>query len=133
MKPVFLDTGGLIAIWDKADQWHALARPVFAALLSARRRMVTTPQVLLECGNAAARRVYRPEVYNLRQILQANQALIEPTAAEIEQAWTGYLAGIAGNAGIVDQISFIAMRRLGITEAFTHNGHFNAAGFTTLF
>ena len=30
MKPVFLDTVGLIAVWDDSDQWHDLAMPVFA-------------------------------------------------------------------------------------------------------
>jgi predicted nucleic acid-binding protein len=32
-----------------------------------------------------------------------------------------------------DHISFVVMRRLGITEAFTNDVHFQAAGFTTLF
>ena len=27
--PVFLDTVGLIALWDASDQWHAAALPVF--------------------------------------------------------------------------------------------------------
>ncbi len=27
MNPVFLDTVGLIAVWDKADQWHDDAEP----------------------------------------------------------------------------------------------------------
>jgi len=34
MKPVFLDTVGLIALWDMADQWHPLAKPVFLNLLT---------------------------------------------------------------------------------------------------
>ncbi|MBI3735253.1 DUF104 domain-containing protein [Candidatus Sumerlaeota bacterium] len=33
----------------------------------------------------------------------------------------------------VDQISFIVMRRLEVTEVFTCDKHFNAAGFNTLF
>ena len=55
----FLDTVGLIALWDEADQWHAVAQPVFAALLAAHRTLVTTTSVLLECGNAAALDVLR--------------------------------------------------------------------------
>lgn len=38
-----------------------------------------------------------------------------------------------GSAGIVDHVSFSVMRRLGITEAFTNDRHFAAAGFITLF
>jgi predicted nucleic acid-binding protein len=62
----------------------------------------------------------------------ANKSLIEPTKAEIEQAWTDYHAGLAGDAGIVDHFSFVAMRRLGLVEAFTNDYHFTVAGFTTL-
>ena len=39
----------------------------------------------------------------------------------------------ASQAGIVDQVSFIVMRRLGIIEAFTNDKHFEAAGFRVLF
>jgi uncharacterized protein len=35
--------------------------------------------------------------------------------------------------GIVDHVSFTIMRRLGISKAFTNDGHFRAAGFETLF
>lgn len=59
--------------------------------------------------------------------------LIEPTAQEIEDAWAAYERGEAGQAGIVDHVSFKVMRRLGITEAFTNDKHYQAAGFTVLF
>ena len=39
----------------------------------------------------------------------------------------------AGQAGIVDHVSFAVMRRLGITQAFTNDRHFQTAGFETLF
>ena len=54
-------------------------------------------------------------------------------AAPLETAWAAYRAGHAGEAGIVDQVSFAVMRRLGLTEAFTNDRHFAAAGFTMLF
>jgi predicted nucleic acid-binding protein len=66
MKPIFLDTVGLVALWDVADQWHAVATLAFSALLAAHRTMVTTTSVLLECGNAVARRSYRADVCDLR-------------------------------------------------------------------
>ena len=37
MKPVLLDTVGLIAVWDKADQWHGDAEPVFFKLVKSGR------------------------------------------------------------------------------------------------
>jgi len=56
----------------------------------------------------------------------------DPTVGDLDRAWADYVRGAAGSAGIVDPISFAAMRRLGLTEAFTNDAHFRAAGFTTL-
>ncbi|HJT36198.1 MAG TPA: hypothetical protein VJ783_29525 [Pirellulales bacterium] len=59
--------------------------------------------------------------------------MAEPTAQEIEDAWVAYDRGDAVRAGVVDPVSFQVMRRLGITEAFTNDKHFVAAGFNVLF
>jgi predicted nucleic acid-binding protein len=133
MNPVFLDTVGLIAVWDDSDQWHPLAAPVFRRLLADRRMLVTIPQVLLECGNAAARRSYREDVCLLRERLYATGNLLVPTPAEEEAAWQAYTEGKAGDAGIVDHLSFAVMRRHGIRQAFTNDRHFVSAGFEVLF
>jgi len=133
MRMVFLDTVGLLAVWDVADQWHAAAEPVLQSLLKDRVHLVTTHLVLCECGNAAARKPYRPVVDILRQQLQKFGDLLEPSLTEIEQAWTDYVQAPVGSAGIVDHVSFAVMRRLGIPEAFTNDRHFQAAGFTVLF
>src|SRR5262249_31008931 len=132
MKGVFLDTVGLIAVWDKADQWHGAADAAYRELLKQGRRLVTTPLVLFECGNASARRPYRQRVNVLRQYLIQEGLLAEPTAQEIDQAWAAYDRGEAGEAGIVDHVAFVLMWRLGLTEVFTHDRHFQAAGFAVL-
>jgi uncharacterized protein len=131
--PVFLDTVGLLALWDEADQWHAPADAAFREITARRRPMMTTTFVLLECGNAAARRPYRTRIGALRRTLEQRQEVIVPTADDWAQAWDAYDRGEAGQAGIVDQVSFVVMRRLGLNEAFTNDRHFQAAGFTTLF
>ena len=133
MTGVFLDTVGLIAAWDANDQWHAAADAAYRALLARGRRLVTTSLVLCECGNAAARRPYRADVFELRKFLVREQLLVDPTPEEVEEAWAAYAQADAGGAGIVDHLSFRVMRRLGFTEAFTNDQHFQAAGFTTLF
>ncbi len=133
MTAVFLDTVGLLAVWDVSDQWHAAADAAYQKLLQQARPLVTTPFVLLECGNAAARRPYRLRVNVLRQYLIQEGLLVEPTLREIEEAWAAYDRRDAAEAGIVDQVSFVVMRRLGATEAFTNDQHFRAAGFAVLF
>jgi predicted nucleic acid-binding protein len=133
MNRVFLDTVGMIAVWDDTDQWHAAAHAAYRDLVAQGRRLVTTSFVLCECGNAAARRPYRSDVNELRKFLIHEQLLADPTPEEVEEAWAAFDRGEAGEAGIVDHFSFRVMRRLGLNEAFTNDHHFQAAGFTTLF
>jgi predicted nucleic acid-binding protein len=130
---VFLDTVGLLALWDESDQWHTGARRAFEELTISRSQLVTTLPVILECGNAAARRPYRSAVSRLREKLQNVGKLIIPTEEDWKLAWKNYDTGKGEAAGIVDQSSFVVMERLGITNAFTNDVHFRAAGFKVLF
>ena len=69
----------------------------------------------------------------MRKELIARGRLFSPSDEDWEIAWASYDRGEFGNAGIVDQVSFVVMRRLGINQAFTNDWHFKAAGFETLF
>ena len=133
MNLVLLDTVGLLALWDEDDQWHADAATAFGRLMVQKSRIVTTPFVLLECGNAAARRPYRLRVNALRQTMAARGDVVLPSEDDCQRAWQAYDRGEANNAGIVDHVSFAMMRRLGVTQAFTNDRHFVAAGFEVLF
>jgi hypothetical protein len=133
MTPVFLDTVGVLALLDADDQWHAAAVAAYDQLAAARRRLVTTELVLLECGNAAARRPYRTAIDDLRATLNRRGDVVDVSADELDLAWRAYRQGVAGDAGIVDHVSFLVMRRLGLIEAFTNDRHFSAAGFQVLF
>ena len=130
---VFLDTVGLLAVWDESDQWHPAAQACFSELLAGRANLVTSSFILLECGNAAARRPYRSAVTRLRREMEMAHRLIVPTIEDCETAWLAYERGEADSAGIVDHVSFAIMRRLGLSKAFTNDGHFRAAGFEKVF
>jgi predicted nucleic acid-binding protein len=130
---VFLDTVGLLAVWDKSDQWHPAAQACFAELLAGRADLVTSSFVLLECGNAAARRPYRSAVSRLCQQLETGHRLIVPTLQDWQAAWLAYDNDKTDGAGIVDHVSFSIMRRLGVAKAFTNDRHFRVAGFEPLF
>ena len=133
MRAVFLDTVGVLALLDVRDQWHAAAEQAWAQVLAEGAEFLTTNLVLVECANAAARRPYRAAVAELREALTAAGAVIEPPREDWEQAWQNYARGAAGNAGVVDHLSFLVMRRHGLTRAFTNDRHFIAAGFEALF
>lgn len=95
-------------------------------------RLVTTTFILLECGNAAARRPYRGDVADLWHAMEQAGDLMDPTVEQLTTAWATYTVRPPGAAGIVDLVSFGVMRDLGIQEAFTNDAHFRAKGFQTL-
>ena len=133
MTSVFLDTVGLIALWDESDQWHESAQRAFDLFTpKASVRLVTTTFVLLECGNASARRAYRKDVADLWNALDRTSDLIRPSEVQLTEAWSRYASGQPGSAGIVDHVSFVVMRELDIAAAFTNDAHFRAEGFETL-
>jgi predicted nucleic acid-binding protein len=130
---VFLDTVGLLALWDESYQWHRAAHSSFIELTSSRAKFFTTSFVLLECGNAAARRPYRTAVTELRTQLEGGNFLVAPTIDDLKAAWLTYDNEGSKGAGIVDNVSFVVMKRMGILKAFTNDRHFRTAGFETTF
>ncbi len=133
MNAAFADTVGLLALWDRSDQWHEAAERAFALLAQNKTALFTTSFVLLECANAAARRPYRGEVDHLRAEMEHGGFLIHPTQEDWHSAWEAFAQGGADRAGVVDHVSFIVMRRLGMKHAFTNDHHFGTAGFEVLF
>ncbi len=103
------------------------------SLANVKTRLVTTTFVLLECGNAAARRPDRLRVNALQQTMAARGEVLAPADDDWREAWSAFNRGEANNAGIVDHVSFVVMRRPGQTRAFTNDRHFPAAGFEVLF
>jgi len=133
VNAAFADTVGLLALWDRSDQWHEAAERAFSTLAKNKTALGTTSFVLLECANAAARRPYRLEVDRLRVEMERGGFVVHPTMDEWGSAWAAYARGDADRAGVVDHVSFLVMRRLGIKHAFTNDHHFRAAGFEVLF
>jgi len=133
LSDVFLDTVGLLALLDEADQWHADADAAYQRMKAEARDFITTHLIFLEAGNAAARTQYRKPINDIRREMAGRGKLVEIAASQFEVAWQNYERGDANRAGIVDQTSFVVIRRLGLTDVFTNDQHFAAAGFTTLF
>jgi predicted nucleic acid-binding protein len=65
--------------------------------------------------------------------LASENLVISPSEDELVEAWAQYSSERYGTASVIDIASFIVMRRLGITQAFTNDQHLKAAGFITLF
>lgn len=133
MKPVFLDSVGLLAYWNRRDQWHAPAARAFADLRGERTALFSTSYVVAECANALSRFPSRANLAGLVENLQSTNGLVFPTDADWKEAWANYANGHAGSPGLVDHLSFVVMRRLRLRNVYTNDHHFRDAGFTTLF
>ncbi len=133
MNGVFLDTVGLLGLWDEDDQWHAPAAAAFEKMRLRREPLVTTSYIIAECANATARWIEREKIAALVRSLQASGGFIFPDDDDWSLAWNRYTAGSPGGPGLVDHLSFAAMQRLGLRQAFTNDRHFSAAGFDPLF
>jgi predicted nucleic acid-binding protein len=54
-REVFLDTNGLIALLNRADQLHATAGMIWNSILQDKRTVVVTDWVFAETGNGMAK------------------------------------------------------------------------------
>src|SRR5438105_4614909 len=98
-RTVFLDAVGLIALWNRHDQWHESAYEAYALLSDEKTPFITSSYVLLECGNAAARWTFRSDLMDLKARLERAQSIRHPTEDDWQNGWEAYQKRENGNAG----------------------------------
>lgn len=128
--PVFVDTSAWYALVRTQAAEHRVAVEAFERLAAERRRLVTTNHVIAEsytlvlvrAGHAAAqtflRRVRASPVLARLHVPEAWEEAAEEMLTQFDDQPFSY----------VDATSFIAMRRLGLSEAFAYDRHFATAG-----
>jgi uncharacterized protein len=134
MKPVLLDTSGIIALLHRGDPHHEKAKELAARLTQERRALLTTTTVLAEAGDGFVRKK-RWDILN--RFLGALAA--DPTATILavdhglfERARQLRDSRLDKEWGLTDCISFVTMTGQGVDEAFTADHHFQQAGFRAL-
>jgi len=134
MKPVFLDTSGLVAVANADDHWHAVASERWERLRASRRWLVTTSLVLVEVGDTLSKVRQRPLALAIGDRLRASPRVrIVSLTDDLEaEAWTLFRERPDKEWGMTDCVSIRVMRRLGVDEAFSLDHHFTQAGFTPL-
>ena len=131
MRPVFADTSYYMAVFNEDDVAHdeairfsrEIALPV-----------VLTDFILLELANALSRRQSRQRFVGLVSYLRSNPACrILPISKDLFEAGLRlYAERPDKDWSLTDCISFVAMKRLGLTDALTADRHFEQAGFKVL-
>lgn len=128
---VFVDTSAWGALADAGDQSHAAARSAYAALRAASRRLVTTNHVLAESYTLILRRGgYQTAQAFLERVGSSGLAERVFVVEQWERDAGALLRRFEDQPfSYVDATSFVAMRRLGLREAFAFDRHFSTAGF----
>jgi predicted nucleic acid-binding protein len=126
-----IDTLFVVALINQRDQYHERAAELAESYEG--RQFLITDALLLEIGNALARR-YRPQAIEVIEHFLASKdvEVVRLTPDLFEQAFALYEAHEDKEWGLTDCVSFVAMRAAGIQDALTFDQHFVQAGFRAL-
>lgn len=139
MNPVFADTGCWIALLNPRDGLHAMALHVERSLRP--RTLCTTEMVLAELLNEMAARgaPLRSAAIAFCAALQARadqpnaDVLIVPQTPELfRTACSVYRQHRDKAWSLTDCASYAGMRERGLSDALTHDRHFEQMGFVAL-
>jgi len=131
---IFVDTGGWIALLSRDDAHHAPAVAAWPEILRRFRRVVATNLVIAESYTFLRRAVGFPAAWALVERLQLTPRLALIYAdANLEGDARALLRQYSDHDfSYTDAVSFAAMRRTGITQAFGFDRHFVTAGFALI-
>lgn len=134
LKPVFVDTGYLIALEAADDQHHPAAVRHWRAFVQSRPRLVTTSFVLDEVATFFNNRGHHAKAVEVGDRLLASPSvqLVHVDENLFAAAWTYFAARNDKRYSLTDCVSFVLMHQLGIETALTFDAHFVQAGFRTL-
>jgi predicted nucleic acid-binding protein len=131
MKPIFLDTGYLLALELANDQHHLAAITHWRTLRSQTLALVTTSYVFGEVVTFLKSRGLHEKAVEIgnRLIDSPSVNLVQVDESLFQMAWE-YLQGHRDKAySLTDCVSFVLMNRRGITTALAFDRHFTQAGF----
>jgi predicted nucleic acid-binding protein len=134
---VFWDTAAFVALGNARDNLHQAAITVSQQLATTKAHVLTTDAVLLEVANAFSRTDLRAIAQRLIEAMRESVAVQAATIVHVDadlwqRGWQLYISRPDKNWGLTDCISFVVMSDLGIWRAFTHDHHFEQAGFVRL-
>lgn len=131
MNQVFIDTGFVVGLVNKRDQFHN--RATLLAKKFDRVPSITTEAILFEIGNALAKE-FRKEAIEVFDYFYSSHEIevVHITPMLFEQALNDYKLFQDKSWSLVDCVSFVVMKERELSEALTFDKHFEQAGFKIL-
>jgi predicted nucleic acid-binding protein len=129
---IFIDTSAFYAVLCAEDTNHPSARSIWTNLLTKGEELICTNYILVETLALIQNRL---GIHAVRAFQEDVTPFLIVEWVSLEQhqaAVTALLIAGRRSLSLVDCASFEAMRRLGITTAFTFDQHFKEQGFTCL-
>ena len=124
---IFVDTSAVLALASHRDLRHQEARRLFAELLRAERRLLTHSYVLAESMALLERRLGRKTAVAFASEARAFE--VEWVDRPLHDRAVDALHHAPRGVSLVDQVSFLVMRRHGVDSAFAFDRDFETAGF----
>jgi predicted nucleic acid-binding protein len=135
MKSTFVDTSAFVALVDRKDRNHAIAKRTLKALAKTRTPLITSAFVADEVITLVRMRLSHAIAVQTGEALLRSQwcRLLEVDHATRESAWNIFVRYDDQSFSFTDCTSFALMRALDADEAFTFDrSDFAAAGFTVI-
>lgn len=136
MAELFADTSGFGNLADPRQPFHSLAASLYRTARNQNRKVVTTNYVIAELVAllTSPLRFPRASIVAFIDDLKASPyvEVIHVDAHLDDEAWQLLKSRQDKDWSLVDCVSFVVMRRRGITEALTTDHHFEQAGFVRL-
>ncbi len=126
---ILVDTAAFYALLDRADPAHPAAVAAFEQLRAVDATLVTHQYVLVETTALLQRRLGMAAVRRFTDDLLPLAEVVWIDAELHAQAREALLAADRRDVSLVDRVSLLVMRRLGIGQAFTFDADFTAEGF----
>ncbi len=132
MRRVFVDTSALLPLLDRDDGDHGNVVEAVNRLATEKAALVTTSYVLVESGALVRSRLGHKAFAALGEVVARSMDVVWIDEGLHSMAWSRAAAGTRRGPGLVDWVSFLAMKEQGIGTALAIDRHFAEQGFETI-
>lgn len=130
----FLDTGFVIARFNRRDQYHDKAKEL-AGIISAGQELWTTDAILLEIAAAFSHPSQRPIALSLWDQFHGGSVryrVVEAAGSRLAQAVELFRDRADQSWSLTDCLSFVVMNEQQLSDALSADHHFQQAGFRAM-